>query len=269
LHISARQSELALLPAAAADDAHAAKLAQQLDLPLLAAGIDPVNCSAVEAVLIVENGAIRLQRTGPGAPGAVAVNFGSARMRHRRNSGAREMLGRAVGQDKKLALRVLDATAGLGTDAFVLADQGCEVLLCEREPVIAELLRCGLLAAVGSGDPWLAGVVKRMSLCALDAREMPPGRLQAVDVIYLDPMFPQRRKSAAVKKEMALFQTLLERSNDPQDADAVLLWALQQDTARVVVKRPAKAPVLAAQQPSHIISGKSVRYDVYVHRKLA
>ena len=178
------------------------------------------------------------------------------------------MLGKAVGQGHKAALRVMDTTAGLGTDAFVLADMGCQVMLCEREPVIAELLRSGLKAAAGSGDPWLKGVVQRMCLCPGDARELEREQVQGVDVIYLDPMFPPRRKSAAVKKEMALFQTLLERTTDPQDADALLLWALRQDTPRVVVKRPAKAPDLASQHPSHCISGKSVRYDVYVNRKL-
>ena len=265
---SSSQPELALLPATAADHAYAAELAQQLHLPLLSNGIDPANCSAANALLIVDDGALRLQRTGRGAPGPVVVDFGNAGMRHRRSSGAREMLGRAVGQDKKLALWVLDATAGLGTDAFVLADMGCQVLLCEREPVMAQMLRCGLRAATASGDAWLMGVVQRMSLSPGDARQVPREQMQSVDVIYLDPMFPQRRKSAAVKKEMALFQTLLEHSTDPQDADALLLWALQQDTARVVVKRPAKAPCLAAKQPSHVISGKSVRYDVYVHRRL-
>jgi 16S rRNA (guanine1516-N2)-methyltransferase len=189
-------------------------------------------------------------------------------MRHRRNSGAREMLGKAVGLGKKPALRVLDATAGLGTDAFVLADMGCEVLLCEREPVVAELLRSGLLAALGSCDSWLAGVVQRMRLCPGDACKLSREQMQGIDVIYLDPMFPQRRKSAAVKKEMALFQTLLESATSVQDSDALLQWALQQDTARVVVKRPSKAPFLAQEKPSHCISGRSVRYDVYVQHKL-
>jgi 16S rRNA (guanine1516-N2)-methyltransferase len=81
-------------------------------------------------------------------------------------------------------------------------------------------------------------------------------------------MFPARTKTAAVKKEMALFQLLLEHSANAQDADELLLWALRQDTARVVVKRPAKAPQLAGIAPSHAISGKSVRYDIYVQRKL-
>jgi len=268
LHAAIRNSELALLPATAADVACAAELAQRLGLPLLASGSDPLDCDPHHALLIVEGRALRLQRTGRGAPGPVAVDFGSAGMRHRRHAGARELLGRAVGQSGNRTLRILDATAGLGTDAFVLADQGSEVVLCEREPVIAELLASGLQVAADSGDPWLMDVVQRMSLCPGDVRVLAPGRLQAVDVIYLDPMFPARRKSAAVRKEMALFHTLLASAIDPQDADALLIWALRQDTARVVVKRPAKAPCLAAQQPSHTISGKAVRYDVYVHRKL-
>lgn len=262
------QPELAVLAAATADDADAAKLAQRLGLPLLATGTKPVDCSTADTLLIVDDGTLSLQRTGRGAPGPVAVDFGSSGMRHRRNSGAREMLGKAVGLGDKALLRVIDATAGLGTDAFVLADMGCQVLLCERDLVIAQLLRSGLRAAAVSGDPWLTGVVQRMCLCPMDARECGREQLEGRHVIYLDPMFPPRRKSAAVKKEMALFQSLLERTIDPQDADALLLWALRQDTARVVVKRPARAPVLAARKPSHCIRGKSVRYDVYVHRKL-
>lgn len=256
------------MPATAADADAAAGLARRLGLPLLASGSSPLDCDAHDALLIVDGRALRLQRTGRGAPGPVAVDFGSAGMRHRRHAGARELLGRAVGQGGNKSLRVLDATAGLGTDAFVLADQGSEVVLCEREPVIAELLRSGLQVAACSGDPWLINVSQRMSLCPGDARALAPEHLQGVDVIYLDPMFPPRRKSAAVRKEMALFHTLLAHAIDPQDANALLFWALRQDAARVVVKRPAKAPCLAAREPSHSISGKAVRYDVYVHRKL-
>ncbi len=268
MHEAKRNPELALLPATAADADAAAGLARRLGLPLLASGSSPLHCDTHDALLIVDGRALRLQRTGRGAPGPVAVDFGSAAMRHRRHAGARELLGRAVGQGGNKSLRVLDATAGLGTDAFVLADQGSEVMLCEREPVIAELLRSGLQVAAGSGDSWLINVSQRMSLCPGDARALSPGHLQDVDVIYLDPMFPPRRKSAAVRKEMALFHSLLAHAIDPADADALLLWALRQDVARVVVKRPAKAPCLAAREPSHTISGKAVRYDVYVHRKL-
>ena len=257
-----------MLAATAADRACASELAQRLGLPLLASGIDPVQCNEAGAVLLVDGYHRSVLRTGKGAPGAVAVDFGNPAMRHRRASGQREMLGRAVGQGKKSPLLILDATAGLGRDAFVLADLGCDVILCERQPVIAELLRAGLQVAAHSGDAWLISVVQRMQLCQGDARQPGAGQIVGIDVIYLDPMFPPRSKSAAVKKEMALFQHLLEDVTDPYDADALLQWALQQAAARVVVKRPARAPALAALQPSHCIVGKSVRYDVYVRRKL-
>ena len=88
----------------------------------------------------------------------------------------------------------------------------------------------------------------------------------AADVIYLDPMFPQRGKSAAVKKEMALFQLLLE--GEQEDGDELLTWALSRDVARVVVKRPPRAAALGGVAPSHVIQGKAVRYDVHVRRSL-
>ena len=264
------QSEIALLPFAEQDVPYAIELAERMTLTLLAVGTDLAADIQVNAVLIVKGGQLSLQTAGRGAPGPVLVDFGSAGMRYRRNGGARELLGRAVGlgRGEKPLVRVMDATAGLGTDAFVLADMGCQVLLCEREPVIAELLRSGMRAATDDIDPWLQSVLQRMSLYVGDARELAPERVAGTDIIYLDPMFPPRRKSAAVKKEMALLQRLLEFTAGPEDADALLEWAQQQDVARVVVKRPAKAPELASRQPSHSIHGKSIRYDVYVHRKL-
>ena len=263
-----RQPDLAVLAATAQDEAVAASLSARLGLPLLLTGSDPGCCDEVAAMLVVSGRSLCLQQAGKGAPGPVAVDFGSAAMRHRRSSGHNDLLGKAVGAGKKTQLRVFDATAGLGRDSFVLADLGCEVTLCEREPVMVELLRAGMDVAANVGDPWLATVSSRMRLCAGDARQMSVASLRRVDVIYLDPMFPPRTKSAAVKKEMALFQLLLDGATQPRDADELLLWALRQDVARVVVKRPPKASSLAARQPSHCISGKAVRYDVYVLRKL-
>ena len=262
------QEGLALQAATTADEVCAVQLAQRLSLPLLTTDMDLAHFTLARAVLVVSGQSLYLQQTGRGVPGPVEVNFGSPGMRHRSRSGTSELLGKAVGHGKKIPLRILDATAGLGRDAFVLADLGCEVLMCERAPVILEMLRCGLQSATSSSDIWLSGVVQRMRLCSQDARDISAKEVRCMDVIYLDPMFPQRAKSAAVKKEMALFQLLLECSADPQDADALLVWALEQDTARVVVKRPSKAPNLATLTPSHCIEGKSVRYDVYVHRKL-
>jgi len=251
------------------DQRLARELAATLALPKLEFGVTPAHCTQYEALMLVNAGSLSLQQTGNPAPGPVAVNFGSSVMRHRRGAGHNELLGRAVGVGKKPVLRVLDATAGLGRDSFVLADLGCSVLMTEREPVVAALLRSGMLSALGTNDPWLQQVVGRMSLSPADARELAPDKIAGMDVIYLDPMFPGRLKSAAVKKEMALFQLLLQDTTTADDADALLLWALQQPVARVVVKRPPKAPSLAGRAPSHHIGGKAVRYDVYVQYKLA
>ena len=212
-------------------------LAEQLQMPLLEPGGSPQHCSQARLLLRVGSDCLALQQAGPGAPGPVVVDFGDPALRHRRRGGHNELLGRAVGVGRREALRVLDATAGLGRDGFVLADLGCSVLLCERHPVIASLLRSGIEAARASDDAWLARAAARLELRGIDARQLQAGELRNVDVIYLDPMFPARRKRAAVKKEMALFQLLL----DPVAAEAeeLLAWALAQAVARVVVKRPA------------------------------
>jgi 16S rRNA (guanine1516-N2)-methyltransferase len=255
---------VAVLPATIGDAAEAGALAQRLGLPLLPAGTDVAGDPGCDAVLWVSGTGRSLQLTGPRPPGPVAVDFGAGRMRHRRRGGANELLGRAVGVGKLQEVAVLDATAGLGQDAFVLADLGCEVLLCERNPLIAELLAAGLAAAQGSGDPWLVEAAARMRLSAGDARTRYPA--PTVDVIYLDPMFAGSRRGAA-RKEMALFQRLL--GGPEQEGDELLAWALRADVARVVVKRALRAPDLGGIAPTHCIRGRAVRYDVHVRRALS
>jgi len=280
---------LALMPTSSDDAPLAATLARQLDLPLADIGTDPGACGEFDLLLLVSASDLALQLTRRGLdggaaaavgktrrrpagqvlPGPVRVDFGADDMRHRRRSGHNELLGRAVGLSAKRSLHILDATAGLGRDSFVLADMGCNVTLCERDPVIAAMLLQGVLAARASGDDWLVRAARGMSLVATDARELAPQRLAATDVIYLDPMFPPRDKSAAVKKEMALFHILLGSISTDRDADALLLWAIEQDVPRVVAKRPPRAPFLAGRKPSHSVGGKAVRFDVYVRRALA
>ena len=229
---------------------------------------DPRSVEQFFAVLLVCGHRIALQQCGRNAPGAVSVDFGSAGMRHRRRGGNNEDLGRAVGVKKRNNLWVLDATAGLGRDSFVLADMGCRVSLCERAPLVALLLQAGLDAARGSDDEWLQSVSARMQLLPGDATELSGNVLQGIDVIYLDPMFPQRTQSAAVKKEMALLQQLLPSPEDAGQPEMLLRWALEQPVARIVLKRPRKAPLLDDRKPSHSLQGKSIRFDVFVKRAL-
>ncbi|WP_165954136.1 class I SAM-dependent methyltransferase [Seongchinamella unica] len=255
-------SLLAVCPGDDLSRGPAGELAEELDLPLLPLSTDPRRCTSARAVLLVYVNGIALQLTGKQAPGPVSVDFGESTMRHRRGAGHNELLGRAVGIGKKDGLRVFDATAGLGRDSFVLADLGAQVTLCERHPVVAAMLRSGLQLAQSSTDPWLAGAAARMTLVASDAMELPAEQLQDFDVIYLDPMFRQRDQRAAVKKEMALFQFLLQE--EPDSNEDLLHWALASPVARVVVKRPPRAASLADVKPSHSIKGKAVRYDVHV-----
>lgn len=171
----------------------------------------------------------------------------------------RELLVKAVRVRGVEEIRVFDATAGLGEDSMLLAAAGFSVTMCESDPVIAALLADGLRRAVD--DPVLSGIVGHMSLVEGDSIEILPSLAEAPDVVYLDPMFPARTKSAAVKKK---FQ-LLHRLESPCADEASLMGAaLAARPRKIVVKRPIKAPVLAGVRPSHSISGKAVRYDVIV-----
>ena len=80
------------------------------------------------------------------------------------------------------------------------------------------------------------------------------------DVVYLDPMFPERTKHALVKKEMRLFRDVV---GDDMDADALMELALEVARKRVVVKRPRKADSVAGRKPGYQLLGKSSRFDVY------
>jgi len=243
----------------------ARRLSLELGLPLL----EPAAPAPGHLLALLQIGprGLALQPIGPRAAGPVSVDFSAPALRHRRRGGQNELLGRALGIGKLPRMRVLDATAGLARDAAVLADLGCEMLLAEREPLVAALLASGIAQGAGAEDVWVRQLVVRMSLHAGDARTLPAQRLNGLDVIYLDPMFPERRKTAAVRKEMALLQQLLE-PDPPMAGEELLAWALAAPVARVVVKRPLRAPFLGDRQPSHSLRGKAVRFDVHVLRSL-
>lgn len=177
----------------------------------------------------------------------------------------REMLVKAARVKGVERPHAVDATAGLGEDGFLLAAAGFEVTLCESDPVIAALLADALERA--SHDASLASVAARMHLVegdSCDTLAAPAGDLQAApDVVYLDPMFPGRTKSAAVKKKFQLIHGL-ERPCEPDAEEALMRAALAARPRKIVVKRPVKGPYLAGIKPSHSVAGKAVRYDCIV-----
>lgn len=212
---------------------------------------------------------LALVDTQEAGQGAVYVDFVAGAVAHRRRfgGGRGQTIARAVGLKGGASPSVLDATGGLGRDAFVLASLGCRVTLLERSAVVAALLQDGLERAALDEEigPWVG---ERMVLCHSDALSYMAalGEADFPDVVYLDPMFPHRRKSAQVKKEMRLLQQLL---GGDEDADRLLPAALRVAKKRVVVKRPDYAPCLAGMKPTMAITSKKHRYDVYVKAALA
>lgn len=217
------------------------------------------------AALVLEPGGLGLYALDLPGAGAVRVDLdeGALGFRLSADRARHEAVVKACGLLKATTpLVVFDATAGLLRDACVLAAAGAEVWVGERSPVIAALVADGLARA--AREPALAPLLAHLHFLPGDSR----AHLEALardgarpDVVYLDPMFPHRDKSALVKKEMRVFRTVV--GEDP-DADALLAPALAAARRRVVVKRPRHAPWLAGRKPALSQEGKSARFDIYL-----
>lgn len=218
----------------------------------------PLDCADRPLQLAVTETRLELRETGE-RTGPVYVDFVGGAMGKRRQGGwSRDPLVRAIGR-KGDSWRVLDATAGLGRDAFVLALAGCHVTAVERSPVMAALLEDGLRRA--DLDVQLRPVVQRLHLVKGDSRDVLDGLTEAdrPDAAYIDPMFAHRAKSALSKKEMQFCRLV---SGDDTDAADLLAVARRVARHRVVVKRWLHAPPLGPH-PAIQYKGRSIRYDVY------
>ncbi|MGK3142556.1 16S rRNA (guanine(1516)-N(2))-methyltransferase RsmJ [Pantoea sp. C2G6] len=193
--------------------------------------------------------------------GGIFVDFVSGAMAHRRRfgGGRGEAVAKAVGVKGGYLPDVVDATAGLGRDAFVLAALGCRVRMLERHPVVAALLEDGLQR--GYQDAEIGGWLReRLTLIHAPSAQALGEITPPPDVVYLDPMYPHRQKSALVKKEMRVFQSLVGADDD---ADALLEPARRLAKKRIVVKRPDYAPPLAGVVTQSAVVTKSHRFDIY------
>lgn len=219
-------------------------------------------------VLTIER--LELRKTDEPKLGAIYVDLVGGAVGHRRKfgGGKGQAIAKAAGLNKGATPTILDGTAGLGRDAFVLASLGCHVQMVERHPVVAALLDDGLERAKQDSDigGWVSermSLIHASSLNALDKIAQDETFVKP-DVVYLDPMYPHpenKKKSALVKKEMRVFQSLVGAD---LDADGLLQPALQLATKRVIVKRPDYAEWLDNQKPSMAIETKKNRFDVYV-----
>lgn len=246
-------------------------LAKKIQVPLLC-DQSPETIADYGFVVLFDSNGVALQQTGRKAPGPIRAEFTEGAVDHRRKfgGGKGQMIAKAVGIKAGCYPQVMDATAGLGKDSFVLASLGCNVTMLERSPIVQALLGDGLARALvfaREQDVELLSTLQQMALVTQDSNAY-LSTLDATafpDVIYLDPMFPERQKSADVKKEMAAFHSIVGADDD---ADSLLPLALAHVNYRVVVKRPRKAPFLNNQPPSYQLGGKSSRYDIYTIKKL-
>ena len=187
------------------------------------------------------------------------IDFNTPALRRRvQQFGAKQPLAKAIGFKPSQPLHVIDATAGLGRDALLIASLGCEVTLMERNEILGVLLQQALESASTTS---LAALVSRMRFQAGDARHLL--KATTADVVLIDPMFPERKKSALVKKEMQIMQALIGHDSDNE---GLLDSALCAATKRVVVKRPRVGPCLDNKKPDVQFISKTHRFDVYLIR---
>ena len=274
--------------AANTNDIRAARLLSQvLNIPLLE---KPAECfDSGQFLLQLHQQTLSLCFTGLRAPNPITVDFTSGASAYRRHygGGKGQLIAKAVGIKGRFRPHVVDLTAGLGQDGFVLATLGCQVDLIERISFIFQLLNNGLHRARSVGDDGVKEIANRMQAYESEAITYLQNLTTRVDVIYLDPMFPKRDKlkrtskdqankapvnKAQVNKAMMAFQSIV---GSDLDAGTLLKHALAKAKYRVVVKRPRKAPSMNQQWPelqlpvaALVLAGKSSRYDVYTLAKM-
>jgi len=238
----------------------ATQLAERLSLNIL-----PIHEAATPFVLNYKEGCTELIDQESNT--AIHVDFLSGSLAHRKKygGGQGQAIAKAIGIKKyKLPLNILDVTTGLAKDAFVLACLGCSVTMVERHPIIAELVRNALEQAE-KADEFQKIKQQEFKLIETDATHYLKSLINLPDVIYMDPMYPERKKSAAVKKNMQILQKLIGHNIDKETDESNLFeLALKTAKKRVVVKRPKGAASISDSPPTMTIESKITRYDVYV-----
>ncbi len=259
----------------------AKRLAREIHWPLVK---DLGDVPEEALVAWVDEGPLRLQRlyspqSGSRQAGAVYVDFSAPRLEHRRRLGVgrNQLFTKALGVHKinwrerealgQGPLRILDATAGLGQDAWIMAwiHPQIKVTAVERSPLLFAMLEDGVKRSQELVNQVNLEFIYGDSVKYLES--LPRGTDQrAFDVILLDPMFPKSDKSALSRKEMQVFQDLLLQ--DPESFDIQtqeLLTKACEQAPRVVVKRPRKSPLIKSSL-AYSLEGRSIRYDVYLNR---
>lgn len=221
-------------------------------------------------ILTLDRQGLGLQRSQPRAgeenSRATRVDFMDAALHYRLHTfGKNQGIAKAVGLNRHEPMHVLDATAGFGKDAFLLASLGCRLTMLEASPLVYCLLADAFRRVATLGSDEVQTICRRMQLQHARAEDcferIKHSAEEKPDVIYLDPMFPPRHKSASVKKDMTLLQEVLEQETEP---DELIDQALQCDVKRVVLKRPGSGPAKNDRRADFIVPGKTAHFAVFV-----
>ena len=184
---------------------------------------------------------------------------GSILHRLKYGKGRGQNLAKAVGMKSNKNRTIVDATAGLGYDAFILASLGANVTLIERSKIMHNLLQDGISEAERFGGE-IGKIISRMNLIFGDSKFILPDLLP--EVILIDTMYKDRKKTALVKNDIRLVREIV--GSDPDYIELIDV-ALNQASNRVVIKQPRYADQIDNIKPySHQILGKTIRYDVYM-----
>jgi len=247
------------------------KLIKKLNLPV----VEKITKNYA-AFLVFENKILKLRLSHSGRkniPGLeIYVDFLSSSLRHRfqQGLGKNQLFARAMGIKKGFST-VVDATAGLGTDSLFLAGLGLKVVAVERSPIVYSLLEDGYLRAIEDegpeNRPMTEAAKDQLEIVHSDSMEYLKSlnSQSRPDAIYLDPMFPEKKKSALSPKGMQALQAILPEADTKGDRE-LLEMALKVAKERVVVKRPLHAPAIESLV-NHKFIGKSIRYDMYLVRR--
>lgn len=192
--------------------------------------------------------------------GHLEIDFFSKKMRYRMQhiNKVQEPLLRALGWKSTEQKNVLDMTAGLGRDACMLFFAGFNVTMFERNPVLQILLANALHALPFDDFTQQFSLAKEDSIAYLEKMAIEDPKGSFADAIYMDPMYPERKKSALVKKELRIIRNLVGAD---MDSEALLLAAIDSGVSRVVVKRPKGATYVADKVPNHSVESPNTRFD--------
>ena len=201
---------------------------------------------------------------------SISIDFLKGTLAHRQQfgGGRGQAIAKAIGMRSGVTPSVLDTTAGMAGDAFILATLGCSITLLERSPIIFALIEDAVQRASLS-ESFAEVLEQGFTIANREAneyiREQVEAGISPPDVIYIDPMYPHKKKSALVKKDMQILQRL---HGTDDNAGELLDIALAYARKRVVVKRPLQAETISEKKPNTCIKSKKTRYDIYTIEKM-